>query len=341
VQTANFPTFNLSDGDKTMLKAERGQDGALRVMMRGDLYDGRNFVKSAMGGPASQSKQEAKDVDLDVKVGTVVGFHGETLRGLDLTLSRRGGAIKSLAVSAKLGRDAEFKGDLRGRNGGRQVVYINAKDAGAFFRFTDLYGKIYGGEMFVAMDPTTAEITSQDGLLNIQDFSVRGEAALDRVVAGAPGGQRPGVDFSRMRVEFTRSAGRFSIREGIVSGPMIGATVEGAIDYLKDDVRMRGTFIPLYGLNNMFGQIPLFGIFLGGGSKEGLVGVTYEVVGPTSGPTLHVNPISAVAPGLLRKFFDFPNGNGQMPASNNSPFPGTDTQYSTGSVPQFHGDPVR
>jgi hypothetical protein len=91
----------------------------------------------------------------------------------------------------------------------------------------------------------------------------------------------------------------------------------------------------------MFGQIPLFGIFLGGGLKEGLVGVTFEVVGPTSGPTLHVNPISAVAPGLLRKFFDFPNGNGQIPTSNNSLFPGTDTQYSTGTFPQTYGDPVR
>jgi hypothetical protein len=339
VQTANFPTFNLSDGDKTMLKAERGPDGALRVMMRGDVYDGRNFVKSAMAGPAAQGKQEARDVDLDLKVGTVVGYHGETLRGLDLTMSRRGGTIKSLAVSAKLGRDAAFSGDLRGRNGGRQIIYINAKDAGAFFRFTDMYGKIFGGEMWVAMDPATTEISAQDGLLNIQDFSVRGEAALDRVVAGAPGGQRSGVDFSRMRVEFTRTLGRFSIREGIVSGPMIGATVDGSIDYLKDDVRMRGTFIPLYGLNNMFGQIPLFGIFLGGGAKEGLVGVTFEVVGPTGGPTLRVNPISAVAPGLLRKFFDFPNG--QVPTSSNSPFPNTETQYSTGSVPQLYGDPVR
>jgi hypothetical protein len=342
VQTANFPTFNLSDGDKTMLKAERGPDGALRVMMRGDVYDGRNFVKSAMAGPASkEGKQEARDVDLDVKVGTVVGFHGETLRGLDLTLTRRGGAIKSLAVSAKLGRDAAFSSDLRGRNGGRQIIYINAKDAGAFFRFTDMYPKMYGGEMWVAMDPTTADISAQDGLLNIADFSVRGEAALDRVVAGAPGGQRSGVDFSRMRVEFTRTLGRFSIREGIVSGPMIGATVDGSIDYLKDDVRMRGTFIPLYGLNNMYGQIPLFGIFLGGGSKEGLVGVTFEVVGPTSGPVLRVNPISAVAPGLLRKFFDFPNGNGQMPTSSNGPFPSPDGQYSTGTVPQIYGDPVR
>ena len=135
-----------------------------------------------------------------------------------------------------------------------------------------------------------------------------------------------------MRVEFTRTLGASRIREAIVSGPMIGATVDGYIDYLKDDVRMRGTFIPLYGLNNMFGQIPLFGIFLGGGSKEGLVGVTFEVVGPTSGPVLHVNPISAVAPGLLRKFFDFPTGG--IPTSGTSQFPNTDNQSTIGNVPQ-------
>ena len=37
--------------------------------------------------------------------------------------------------------------------------------------------------------------------------------------------------------------------------------------------------VPFYGLNNMFGQIPIVGLFLGGGSNEGLIGVTYEVVG--------------------------------------------------------------
>ena len=58
----------------------------------------------------------------------------------------------------------------------------------------------------------------------------------------------------------------------------------------------------------MFGQIPLFGIFLGNGSNEGLVGLTYEVVGPPGAPILRVNPISVVAPGLMRKFFEFPNG---------------------------------
>jgi hypothetical protein len=319
VVAANFPVFSLSDRDKTTLKADRGPDGTMRVTVRGDLYDGRGFIKSAMaGGPSGGKQKHDKDIDLDVKLGAVVGYHGETLRGLDLRLSRRGGVITSLALNAKLGRDTPLTGDVRGRgNAGRPVIFIETNDAGAFFRFNDIYPKIIGGEMWVALDPQSADQAPQEGILNIRDFAVRGEAALDRVAASPQqaNGQSAGVDFSRMRVDFTRSVGRLTIREGIVRGQAIGATVDGYIDYLRDDVRMRGTFVPLYGLNNMFGQIPIVGLFLGG-SNEGLLGVTYEVVGPPNGPILRVNPISAVAPGLLRKFFEFPSGNSAVPAQS-------------------------
>jgi Protein of unknown function len=318
VVSANFPVFAVSDGDKATLKAERGADGALRVNVRGDVYDGRGFVKSTLTGPANSKQKTDKDVDLDIKIGTVVGFNGETLRGLDLRLSRRGGVIMSLALNAKLGRDAPLTGDLRGRgSNGRQVVFIESSDAGAFFRFTDMYSKIAGGEMWVALDPQSADLAPQEGILNIRDFVVRGEGALERVAAAPEqaGGASYGVQFSRLRVEFTRSLGRFTIRDGLLKGPTIGGTIEGYLDYHRDEVRMRGTFVPLYGLNNMFGQLPIVGPFLGG-SNEGLLGVTYEVVGPPSTPVLRVNPISAVAPGLLRKFFEFPGGNPPMPAQS-------------------------
>ena len=134
------------------------------------------------------------------------------------------------------------------------------------------------------------------------------EAALDRVVAGQQNnGPRSAssVDFSQARADFTRIPGRMSIRDGVVRGPTIGATIEGNIDYLRDDVNVRGTLVPLYGLNNMFGQIPIVGLFLGGGSNEGIFGITYEVTGSTANPRPQVNPISAIAPGLLRKFFEF------------------------------------
>ena len=314
IQAANLTNFNLSDGDKATLRAERGPDGALRVTLRGDVYDGRGFIKSSMSGPtAAQAKSaKLKDIDVDVRLGTVAGFHGEAMRSLELKMSRRNGNIMSFSLAARLGRDTPLTGDLRGRAGGRNVIYVETKDAGALFRFSDTYPKIFGGEMWMAMDPPTASNAPQDGILNIRDFNVRGEPTLDRVasgsadVTGSTQGNNPGVEFSRLRVEFTRTHGRFAIKEGVVRGPMIGATTEGYIDYLREEVRLRGTFVPFFGLNNMFGQIPVFGVFLGGGSNEGLVGLTYEVVGPPGQPVLRVNPISVVTPGLVPQVHGIP-----------------------------------
>ena len=63
----------------------------------------------------------------------------------------------------------------------------------------------------------------------------------------------------------------------------------------------------------MFGQIPIFGIFLGGGSNEGLIGVTYEIVGTPGAPVLRVNPISALLPGVTRKIMEFNTGKQNNP----------------------------
>ena len=137
---------------------------------------------------------------------------------------------------------------------------------------------------------------------------MRGEAQLERAVAGPPDAASNGIEFSRMRVDFTRSPGKIALRDGVVRGPIIGATIDGQIDYARDEVRLRGTLVPLYGPNNLLGQLPLVGPFLGG-DKEGLVGITYEVVGRPGHPVLRVNPISALAPGMLRKVFEFPANN--------------------------------
>ncbi|MFZ0194498.1 MAG: hypothetical protein WAL14_06740, partial [Pseudolabrys sp.] len=305
--SANFPVFALSDGDKLSLKADRGTDGALRVAMRGDIYDGRNFVKSTLAS-TDKAKQKQEDLDLDLKVGTVAGHNGETLRGLDLKLSRRGGRIRTFNMSSKIGRDTPLNGDLRVRaRDNHQVIYFETDDAGALFRFTDMYPRMFGGQMWVAMDPPSQEQSPQVGTLFIRSFAVRGEPALDRVVSGSPGAAGiAGVDFSEMRADFTRFPGKMAVRDGVVRGPLVGATVEGNIDYTRDDVHLRGTFVPFYGLNNMFGQIPIVGLFLGGGNKEGLVGINYEAVGPPGAPRITVNPVSAIAPGLLRKFIPSP-----------------------------------
>jgi len=58
----------------------------------------------------------------------------------------------------------------------------------------------------------------------------------------------------------------------------------------------------------MFGQLPVIGLFLGNGNNEGLIGVTYEVVGTPGSPVLRINPISAILPGVTRKIMEFNTG---------------------------------
>ncbi|HEY1472724.1 MAG TPA: hypothetical protein VGF53_01420 [Pseudolabrys sp.] len=309
IVSANFPVFNVSEGDKVTLKADRGSDGVLRVAMRGDVFDGTHFVKTSLAGePPDKAKQKQTDLDLDIKLGIVVGHNGETLRGLDLKLARRGSRIRSFTMSAKIGRDAPLSGDLRVRSrDNHPVVYFETDDAGALFRFTDMYPRMFGGQMWVAMDPPAPDQVPQAGTLFIRNFVVRGEPGLDRVVNGAPGQGNSGVQFSEAHCEFTKVPGRMAVSDGVVRGPIVGATVEGQIDYVRDDMRLRGTFVPFYGLNNMFGQIPIVGLFLGAGSNEGLLGITYEASGPPGAPRITVNPVTAIAPGLLRKFIPSPD----------------------------------
>jgi hypothetical protein len=226
-----------------------------------------------------------------------------------------------------VGRDTPVTAELRGRgqNQGRDVVVLQTNDAGAFLRFTDTYSKVIGGQLMLAMEPPTPEPSAKDGLLNVRDFSVKGEGALDRAAAGGPANAPNGIAFSALRAEFTRQSGQLAIREGVVKGPTIGLTIEGSIDYNSNKVCMSGTIVPMYGLNNMFGQLPVIGLFLGGGSNEGLIGITYEVVGSPGAPVLRINPISAILPGVTRKIMDFNTGKQfnptELPSNNSSAGP--------------------
>src|SRR6266704_6380596 len=110
---ANFPTYAPSDGDKTTLKAERGADGVVKVTMRGDVFDGRGFLKSAISGKEADPKSKTRSIDFDVdlKLGAVAGYNGEALRSVDSKFSRRNGIVRAFTLNGKVGRDTPVAAD--------------------------------------------------------------------------------------------------------------------------------------------------------------------------------------------------------------------------------------
>ena len=230
------------------------------------------------------------------------------MTGVDLKLSRRGTQIRQFAVQGKFGQSS-----VQGAMGGDQMIKISAQDSGALLSFIDLYKHMESGQLSASMKMGEDTL---DGALEIQNFLLRDEPALRRLVAQSTEVSAPGQDadaarrinagavgFKRLKVNFARAGSRLELRDATMFGPDIGLSVDGWLDYSHDRVAMNGTFVPAFAINNLFSQIPVLGVFLGGKSNEGLLAITFRISGLASSPTLSINPLSAVTPGFLRNIF--------------------------------------
>ncbi|MFG1299095.1 DUF3971 domain-containing protein [Xanthobacter sp. V3C-3] len=314
---ATFPTFQLSDGDKASLKAEKA-GAVLKIRITGDVMDARGIMKSLVAAPTGQRSQKTPDVDVEAKIGALTGNNGEVLRQFDLFVTRRGVETRDFTLTAKAGRDGSVAGEMRNWQGRERALQVTTSDAGALLRFLDIYAKVQGGEAWLIVDPPRSDSTPQEGVLHVRDFSIRGEPGLDRLASAArdSSGRSEGgtAYFDKAQGQFARTTGKIVFKEGAIWGPSFGATFDGTLDFAADRISVRGTFVPAYALNNIFSKLPVIGLFLGGGPNEGLLGVTFEIVGPLgTGPTLRINPISAVAPGFLRKIFEFRDSSSAPP----------------------------
>ena len=150
-----------------------------------------------------------------------------------------------------------------------------------------------------------------DGFATVHNFALREDPAMTQLTKeGLTQEKKSDVQidtsnlrFTKLYVLFSKAGSRMNIKDGGMFGPQMGTTVQGWIDLGHDRLQLSGTYVPAYGVNNLFSQIPVFGPILGGGSHEGLFGINYRLTGSVGSPDLTVDPLSALAPGFLRKIF--------------------------------------
>lgn len=316
---ASFPKAKFSPGDDMRIDAA-GSGETINVIVRGNAIDARPFLKSLIfsphgsngAGPGNGAERTgpvpAKQIEFDVKSGILTGYNKQTISGAELRFAKNGSQIKQFAFSGTFGKQP-VSCNLTGGGGAPQFNLLS-EDGGSLLSFLDLYKHMERGRLAVGMIVGTDTLT---GVLVINDFVLRDEPALRRLVTegspppGAPGrGQKidaGAIAFNKLQVRFQRDGSRLVLSDGTMHGEAIGLTVDGALDYVHDNVDMKGTFVPIYALNNMFAKIPVVGMILGGGSEEGLIGVNYRISGLASAPTLSINPLSAITPGIFRQIF--------------------------------------
>ena len=193
------------------------------------------------------------------------------------------------------------------------------------------------GSLLKAMDVTD---TIRSGIIEIAgtrkggpDAPWRGTAEMRRFrVADAPNFARlltlasltgindtitgKGIAFTRLSFPFVFDNEVATIEDATAVGSELGITATGTIDFGEDAIDINGTIIPAYTINSLLGQIPVIGTLLTGEKGGGIFAASYKISGQIDNPQISVNPLSALAPGFLRKLID---GSGNSPPGNRTP----------------------
>ncbi len=291
--------------------AVRAGGESLRIQLKGRYLDISGLMPGlgAVGAGAAENQSSFSleaDVDrLTLRAGLdmrkAVVSMTSTTAGLQ-AFSARGITADGAALQATI--------DASGANPARiKVTSGNAGFLAAAFLGADF---ISGGEL--ALDGTL-ERGNTPAQLQIQITNARFSnapfltqilsLASLRGLADTLSGE--GVLFSRIDIPLKSIKGRFIVEGAKAQGPALGLTANGFIDGRTGSLEVDGVLVPSFGVNSALGGIPILGDLVVGRDGEGVFSLTYSVRGTLEKASVAVNPLSALAPGVIRRIFENPS----------------------------------
>lgn len=313
LNSGEFSSVHLSKGDNYAVNIKRQKSG-FAVSVNGSSADMRPVIESLRNG-SGDGDGDGKRIAINANLQQVTGFHSEALSNVNLNYVARGKQIDAVDLSAVTDSGQAVVAKLT-KDGADNTLELTSGDAGSLARFANIYSNMRGGLLNLKLRDRGG--SSWRGNIDIRKFSLVNEARLQSIVstpAGADGRSlnqavKRDIDVSSARFErgsanVALDNGSIVIDGGVVRGVDVGATFQGTVRDKNGNMDMTGTFMPAYGLNRLFGELPIIGVLLGNGRDRGLLGITFKLVGPFAKPNLTINPLSIIAPGVFRSIFEF------------------------------------
>jgi len=290
------------------------------VQVEGDSLD----LSGAMDGLADELRGEkSRDapyapIRLSGALKRLVLAHEVALTDFEGRYATPGHGIGELALKANYVGGGFVSARIE-RDGTKRWLRIRSADMGKLLRGLDLTDHVEGGSLILdASLPAAGTVPVTEpiiGTASLKGFRVKKAPALAKLLTVASfGGIRDllageGIAFESLDTPFTVDDRRILLGPGKAFGPSIGLTVQGEVARGAGDLDLSGTLVPAYALNSFLGNVPIIGNIFVSREGEGVIGMTYAVTGDASDPHVMVNPLSAFAPGFLRRIFQLDEAN--------------------------------
>lgn len=319
-------------------------NGMWEVRLDGELIDARTIVglerKAPVdGAPAADTAPEQDEkmppMDLVASFATARTSEAGSVNTVKVRALRDADRWTTMHVDGMAGSAPVMLDLLPGDTARMRDLRIEAGDAGAFLDAMGLLSTMRGGRLVLRSTVDTDE--SMSGVLSVDDYRLVDAPLLARVLSVAAltgildalSGE--GIGFSNLEAPFTLKDDILTLTDFRTYGSALGLTAEGTIDLKNDRYALTGTMVPAYAVNSLLGKIPLVGGLLTGFEQDGgMFAANYTVRGPLAEPDISVNPLSALAPGFLRRVFnilDTPPEPAPAPSTADTPvYPPTSDQ---------------
>lgn len=303
------------------IKGARRSDGVMAMTVTAKEYDARRKLSSMfkdLGTGDPPPVKSSPPTVVSAKVGTVYANNNVTLRNVASSTRLLNGQVTAMSLKGTFADGSPLEVSLASRQNRQRVLRVTSSNAGDVLRAIDLYGKTRGGQFRLDAElAAPGQNTGSTGVVQMRNFQISNDANLQAVARQTQRGKRRSdgaLVFNSLRIPFAMRGNYLTIGNSYVKGPSIGAIAQGTINTGNEALNISGTFIPAYGLNSMFSNVPGIGPALMGGRGQGLFGITFGVGGTLSRPRFRINPVSALAPGFLRELFRLDGGGSFSPA---------------------------
>ncbi|MEK0082769.1 AsmA-like C-terminal domain-containing protein [Benzoatithermus flavus] len=292
-------------------------DLAADLALQRDVWRGRIDIGQLDLRPVLQARRESgagegftpPDLALDV-VARSLRLGDAPFSDLTGSVRRAGGIWQSASFRARI-EDSEVGLDL-GTRDGVSALALRSSDAGWLIRgFAGNDNGVRGGQLRLTADLRQGGPTLRGkGELKIREFTLWGAPLIARIVSlasfsglgNALSGK--GVPIDRLVVPFEIDGSRLLLQQARLVGSDIGARADGVIDLAQGRLDINGTVAPAYTINRILGSIPILGQILSGSQSDAAIAATFSVTGPLGEPSVAVNPLAALVPGLVRDLFN-------------------------------------
>lgn len=290
------------------------KNNVMNIEAKGSVFDLTPFLSetesSEMGIEAQAPKEKQQAMAITLSADTMLAANEQTIKGAKTYIETdTDGDITRLEMDGGIGKAGKLFVRFRPDTTGKRTFRLETNDAGAMLYTFGVYENIHGGTLLIYGEPKGGDLRGDlFGSMRMENFRVVKAPALARLLSlmslGGLGDLlgNQGIVFSKLEAAYEwrfRPAGNLLIiKDGKTSGSSIGLTFEGVVDRGKKTTDIAGTIIPMTEINSIIAKIPLLGNILGG--DTGLIAATYTAKGPSSKPSVMVNPLSVLAPGFLR-----------------------------------------